>query len=98
MFSLMRTTCSIPHAVDLPNTYHVLGMRSNNFCILILPPVQICTVFFSCKFCKQPRLVLGVPGLGCTSSTYMFYFLCLVIPPALPAIVSIEKKKKKAYI
>lgn len=58
------------------------------------PNPHISTVFFSCKFCRQPRLILGVPGLGCTSSTYMFDFLHLVIPPALPDIISVQKKTK----
>lgn len=65
----MRTTCSIPHAVDLPNTYHVLGMSSNPFCILILPPVQI----FVLSFCfpansaGSPDFSLGSQGLAALS-------------------------------
>lgn len=74
MFFTHENACAIPHAADLPNTYHVLGLSSNHFCILILLPVQTFALFFSCYFCRQPKLFLGVSGLGCTSSTYMLDF------------------------
>lgn len=67
-FSLMKTTCSIPHAVGLPNTYHVLGVSSNPFCILILPPIQIFVLsFFPVNSAGSPDFSLGSQGLAALS-------------------------------